>query len=129
MKKTTFSTVDEYIAQYPADIQKKLKGLRKTIRAAAPKAVERISYNMPTYSQQGNLVYFAVFKNHIGFYPIPSGIKKFEKELSVYKLGKGSAQFPIDKPLPLALIKKIVAFRVHENMVKMEAKQGKSKKT
>jgi uncharacterized protein YdhG (YjbR/CyaY superfamily) len=120
-------TIDEYIATWPADIKAKLISMRDTIKKAAPKAEEAISYNMPTFKQNGNLVYFAAFNNHIGFFPVPSGMKAFEKELSKFKTGKGSVQFPYDQPLPLALVAKIVKFRVQENMAKAEAKKKKAK--
>lgn len=110
--------IDKYISAFPPEVQKRLKSLRETIRKAAPDAGEKIGYGIPTYTLNGNLVHFGGFKNHVGFYPAPSGIKKFEKELSSYKGAKGSIQFPHDKPLPLALITKIVKFRVKENMVK-----------
>ena len=118
-RKKQFKTIDEYIDAFPEDVQNILERMRQTIRKAAPEAVEAISYRMPTFKLNGkNLVHFAAFKNHIGFYPIPSGIKAFKKELSQYKVGKGSAQFPIDKPVPYDLVKKIVMFRVKENMKK-----------
>ena len=120
--KTSFSTIDEYIATFPQDVQKILQGLRKAIKAAAPDAEERISYQMPAFSLNGNLVYFAAYKNHIGFYPTASGIEAFKKDLAEYKSAKGSVQFPINKPLPLPLIAKIVKFRVAEN-----ARKGKRK--
>ena len=120
-------TIDEYIATWPADIRAKLLSMREAIKKAAPKAEEAISYNMPTFRQNGYLVYFAAFKNHIGFFPVPSGMKAFEKELSKFKTGKGSVQFPYDQPLPLALVAKIVKFRVRENMAKAEAKKKKVK--
>jgi uncharacterized protein YdhG (YjbR/CyaY superfamily) len=100
--------------------------VRTTIKAAAPNAKEKISYQMPTFDLNGNLVHFAAFKNHIGFYPTPSGIEKFKKELSVYEGAKGSVKFPLDKPIPYALIRKIVLFRVKENLAKAETK-GKKK--
>lgn len=112
--KTKFITIDEYISAFPKDVQKILGQIRKIIKDAAPEAEEAISYQIPTFKLNGNLVHFAAFKNHIGFYPTPSGQKAFEKELSAYKSGKGSIQFPIDKPLPIPLIKKIVKFRVKE---------------
>jgi uncharacterized protein YdhG (YjbR/CyaY superfamily) len=120
--KIAVTTIDGYIASFSANIQKILKNLRKTIKSAAPDAQERISYQMPAFSQNGILVYFAAFKNHIGFYPTASGVSKFKKELSVYKGGKGSIQFPIDKPLPLVLISKIVKFKVSENRAKCKKK-------
>lgn len=113
--KIKFVTMDEYIKTFPKDIQKILEQVRQTIKEAAPDAEEAISYQIPTFKLNGNLVHFAAFKNHIGFYPAPSGQKAFEKDLSVYKSGKGSVQFPIDKPMPLSLIKKIVKYRVKEN--------------
>jgi uncharacterized protein YdhG (YjbR/CyaY superfamily) len=117
-RKVTYSTIDEYIALFPIKIRNILTGLRKAIRAAAPDAVERISYQMPTYWQNGNLVHFAAYKNHIGFYPTPSGIQAFKKELSDYEGSKGAIRFPINKPLPLGLISKIVKYRVVENRQK-----------
>src|SRR6266498_945604 len=108
-------TIDEYIEGFPNDIQAILKKMRRTIRKAAPGAQETIKYQMPTFTLNGNLVHFAAFKNHIGFYPVPTGIEKFKKELSVYEGAKGSVQFPLDKPIPYDLISKIVMFRVKEN--------------
>jgi uncharacterized protein YdhG (YjbR/CyaY superfamily) len=109
--------MDEYIETFPKDVQKILEELRQTIRKAAPEAVEAISYQMPTFKLNGkNLVHFAAFKNHIGFYPIPSGIEAFKEELSLYKQGKGSVQFPMDKPIPYDLVKKIVDYRAKENL-------------
>ena len=119
-------TIDEYIAGFPKDIQAILQRVRQTIREAAPDAEEKISYQMPAFTLKGNLVYFAGFKNHIGFYPIPSGIEEFKEELSVYEQGKGSVQFPLDKPIPYDLISRIVKFRVKENLAKAAAK-GKKK--
>jgi len=124
--KSTPNAIDAYIAKFPKDIQVILQELRATIREAAPDAAETISYQMPTFQLKGNLVHFAAYKNHIGFYPVPTGIEAFKKELSVYKGGKGSIQFPIDQPLPLGLISKIVKFRVAENLEKAEAKAKKS---
>jgi uncharacterized protein YdhG (YjbR/CyaY superfamily) len=116
--KTTYNTINEYIATFPKEIQAILKKLRKEIKDAAPDAAERISYRMPAFYLKGNLVYFAAFKKHIGFYPTASGIKAFKKEISTYKNSKGAVQFPIDKPLPYDLIRKIVKFRVLENLKK-----------
>ena len=110
--------IDEYIAGFPPDVQEILEKIRLTIRKAAPGAEETIKYQMPTFTLHGNLVYFAAFKTHIGFYPIPTGIEKFKKELAPYKQGKGSVQFPLDQPIPYGLISKIVKFRVQENMAK-----------
>lgn len=125
--KITFNTVDEYIAQFPADIQKILESLRKVIKETAPAAKEKISYQMPTFYLHGNLVHFAAYKNHIGFYPTSSGIAAFQQEISNYKNSKGAVQLPLDKPLPYELISKIVEFRVAENIKKVEEK-GKKKK-
>ena len=118
-------TIDEYIASFPGDVQEILQKIRMTIHEAAPDATEKISYQMPTFYLHGNLVHFAAFKEHIGFYPVPTGIKKFEKELSVYKQGKGSVQFPLDQPMPYDLIRKIVEFRVKENLKNAAAKGRK----
>ena len=107
-------TVDEYIQQFPPDIQSILEEIRAVIKTAAPQATERISYKMPTYTRKKNLIHFAAFKNHIGLYPTPSGTEAFETELSAYVRGKGSVQFPLDKPMPLDLIRRIVLFRVQE---------------
>ncbi|MGB8217096.1 MAG: DUF1801 domain-containing protein [Candidatus Methanoperedens sp.] len=114
--KKQFKTIDEYISTFPKNVRDILEKLRQTIKKSAPEAEETISYQMPAFKLNGkNLVYFAAFKNHIGFYPIPSGIEAFKKELSPYKQGKGSVQFPIEKPIPYDLVKKIVIFRVNEN--------------
>jgi len=120
---TTPASIDDYIATFPHEVQAILEKLRQTIRKAAPDATEKISYQMPTFYLNGNLVHFAAYKNHIGFYPAPSGIVAFEAELSEYKTSKGAIQFPIDKPLPLALVKKIVTFRVDENLAKAPPKK------
>ncbi|MBK6324429.1 MAG: DUF1801 domain-containing protein [Chloroflexi bacterium] len=117
--------IDEYIAAFPEDVQVMLAELRATIQAAAPAAEEKISYQMPTFALNGNLVHFAAFKNHIGLYPAPTGMEAFQEELSVYKTGKGSVQFPIDQPLPLDLIRKIVQYRVAENAQRAAAKSKK----
>lgn len=119
-------TIDEYISNSPAEIQPILKKILATIKKAAPKAIETINYGIPTFQLEGNLVHFAGFKSHIGFYPTPSGIEKFKKELSAYEGAKGSVKFPLDKPIPYALITKIVQFRVKENLAKASA-QGKQK--
>ena len=115
--------IDEYIAGFPKKIQDMLKQIRATIKKAAPEATEAIKYRMPTFVLNGNLVHFAAMKNHIGFYPTPSGNDNFKKELVAYKSGKGSLQFSLDSPLPLALIRKIVELRVKENSAKKEAKK------
>lgn len=121
----TPSTVDAYIAGFPEATQKLLKQLRNTIRKAAPKAEEGISYQMPAYKLNGVLVYFGGYANHIGFYPTGSSITYFQKEIVGYKTSKGTIQFPLDKALPLPLIKKIVAFRMQENNVKAALKAKK----
>ena len=118
MAKTNFKSVDEYITSFPKDVQKKLESIRQIINKSAPEAEETINYQIPTFKLNGNLVHFAAFKNHIGFYPAPSGLKAFKKEISSYKSSKGSVQFPLDKPIPLTLIKKIVKYRVKENSIK-----------
>ena len=123
--KAGFTSIDEYIATFPKETQRILEDIRAAIKAAAPEAQEKISYQMPTFFLNGNLVHFAAFKNHIGFYPVPTGIAKFKKELSVYEQGKGSVQFPLDRPMPLDLITKIVKFRVKENLAKTAAKAKK----
>jgi uncharacterized protein YdhG (YjbR/CyaY superfamily) len=115
-KRTAPTTIDEYIANSPKEARAILRKVRAAIRNAAPTAEETISYQMPTFRLKGNLVHFAAFPNHIGFYPTPTGIEKFKRELSVYQGGKGSVQFPLDKPIPYDLITKITRFRVRENM-------------
>jgi uncharacterized protein YdhG (YjbR/CyaY superfamily) len=112
------TTIDEYIADFPTDVQEILQQIRATIKEAAPEAGEKISYGMPTFTLKGNLIHFAAFKNHIGLYPTPNGIEEFKEELSAYKGAKGSVQFPIDKPMPLALITRIVKFRVKKSLEK-----------
>jgi uncharacterized protein YdhG (YjbR/CyaY superfamily) len=121
ISKKQFRTIDDYIKTFPNDVQSILEKMRQTIRKAAPEAVEAISYQMPTFKLNGkNLVHFAAFKNHIGFYPIPSGIEAFKKELSSYKQGKGSVQFPMDKPIPYDLVKKIVYYRAKKILEKIK---------
>ena len=125
-----FRTIDEYIAAFPPDIQALLETVRATIHAAAPDARELISYAMPAFAQHGNLVYFAGLKDHIGFYPTPSGIEAFQDELSKYRTTKGAVNFPVDQPLPLELISEVVRFRVAENLDKAAAKAaGKKTRT
>ncbi|MBK5246264.1 MAG: DUF1801 domain-containing protein [Peptostreptococcaceae bacterium] len=113
-----FPVIDEYIFKFPEEVQIILQKLRRVIKETAPDAEEKISYQMPTFYLNGNLVHFAAYKNHIGFYPTPSGIEKFKNELSIYKGAKGSVQFPINEQLPFDLIRKIVEFRVAENKLK-----------
>ena len=126
-EKAGFTTIDEYIATFPDAIQKLLQEVRATIKAAAPDATEKISYQMPTFFLEGNLVHFAAFKNHIGFYPAPRGIEAFKDELVVYKGAKGSVQFPLDQPMPLDLISRIVQYRAAENLQKAAQKSRKKK--
>ena len=118
--------IDEYIAGFPKDVQKILEKIRRTIRKAAPDAEETISYQMPTFTLRGNLVYFAAYKKHIGLYPAPRGIEKFKKELSAYKGSKGTVRFPLDEPIPFELISRIVKFRVKDNMERAAAKRKKA---
>lgn len=125
--KIIFNSIDEYIVQFPPEVQETLNKLRKVIKESAPDAEEKISYQMPTFALHGNLVHFAAYKNHIGFYPAPSGIAVFKQELSEYKGAKGSVQFPIDKPLPFELISRIVKYRVDENIKRDEDKLKKKK--
>jgi uncharacterized protein YdhG (YjbR/CyaY superfamily) len=116
------NNIDEYIATFPSDTQQKLQQIRAAIQQAAPTAKEAISYAMPTFKLNGNLVHFAGYKNHIGFYPAPTGIEAFKEDLSVYKTSKGAIQFPLDKRIPISLIAKMVKFRVKKNMEKMSNK-------
>ncbi|HEU4437324.1 MAG TPA: DUF1801 domain-containing protein [candidate division Zixibacteria bacterium] len=121
MRGTLYKTIDEYIGVFPKEVQGILKTVRRKIGESAPAAQEAISYGIPTFKLNGNLVHFAAFKNHIGFYPTPSAIVAFKKELSRYKTSKGAIQFPIDEPMPLPLIGRMVKFRVKENL---NAKEG-----
>ncbi|TWW01002.1 iron chaperone [Chitinophaga pinensis] len=116
--KNTAPDINTYIADFPENVQALLQQVRATIHKAAPEATEDIKYAIPTFVLNGNLVHFAAFKSHIGFYPTPTGIEEFEKELSVYKQGKGSVQFPLDQPMPLDLITRIVKYRVKQNAEK-----------
>jgi uncharacterized protein YdhG (YjbR/CyaY superfamily) len=113
------NTIDDYIAGFPREVQEKLQQIRQVIKKVAPEAQETIKYAMPTFTLQGNLVYFAGFKNHIGFYGIPNGNAALQKELSAYKQGKGSIQFPLDQPMPLDLIARMVTFRAEGNLEKV----------
>jgi len=123
--KVKFNSIDEYIGLYPSEIQDILTTLRKVIKESAPEATEKISYQMPTFAMHGNLVHFAAYKNHIGFYPAASGVAAFTDKLVEYKTSKGAIQFPIDKPLPYELIREIVQFRVDENRKRAEDKKKK----
>ncbi len=124
-KATVAKTVDEYITFFEPAIQERLQQLRQAIKKAAPDAEELISYQMPAYKYHGVLVYFAGYKNHIGFYATPTGHDAFKKELAVYKEGKGSVQFLHNQPLPLALINRIVKFRIKENLEREKTKKKK----
>ena len=115
---TAPKNIDEYIAGFPNEVQEILEKIRQTIRKAAPEAEETIKYKIPTFTLKDNLVHFAAFKKHIGFYPAPTGIEKFKKELSVYEQAKESVKFPLDKPITFDLISKIVKYRVKKNMEK-----------
>lgn len=121
------NNIDEYIDGFPKEVQKMLQQVRATIQKAAPEAKEAIKYGMPAFTLNGNLVFFAGYANHIGFYPIPTGIDAFKKELSVYKTGKGSVQFPLDKPMPFKLIARIVKYRVVQNAEKEMVKNISSR--
>ncbi|HMB21587.1 MAG: iron chaperone [Chloroflexota bacterium] len=127
MNKRQFETIDEYIAAFPEDVRDRLQTLRQLIQELAPTAEEAIKYQMPTFVLNGNLVHFAAFKNHIGFYPTPSGTETFKQELSPYKTAKGSIQFPLAEPLPLPLIRKIVKFRVEENLERGQKKKKEAR--
>ena len=118
-----FHDIDSYIAGFPEDIRNLQTELRAVIKQAAPEATEKISYSMPTFYQHGNLVHFAAYKNHVGFYPAASGIEAFKAELSAYKWSKGTIQFPLGKPLPVDLITRIVQFRLEENRQKVQKKK------
>jgi uncharacterized protein YdhG (YjbR/CyaY superfamily) len=120
--KIAINTIDEYIMQFSPEIQEVLKNLRNIVKEAAPEAKESMSWKMPTFVLHGNLVHFAVHKNHIGLYPAPSCIETFKEELSPYKSSKGAVQFPLGKPMPYELISRIVKFRVSENIKLAEEK-------
>lgn len=122
------TTIDDYVAGFPPDVRKTLRQIRATIRKAAPAAQETIKYEIPTYTLEGNLIYFAAFKSHIGIYPAPRGDPAFKDELSKYKGGKGTVQFPLDEPIPLGLIRRMVQFRVRANRDAAKAKKAKAKK-
>ena len=125
------TSIDQYIAGFPPDVRRMLKTMRTTIRKATPAAEEAISYQMPTFKLHGNLVHFAAFKNHIGFYPAPRAIEEFQKELAAYDGSKGTVKFPLDQPLPLGLIGRMVKFRVKKNLehgaAKTNVRKGSSK--
>lgn len=123
MTSSTARNIDEYIADFPKDIQVKLKQVRATIRKAAPETEETIKYAIPTFTLNGNLVSFAAYKNHIGLYPAPRGVDAFKKELSAYKGNKSTLQIPLDKPIPVDLISRIVKFLVKRNLEKSKLKK------
>lgn len=126
-KKVSFNSIDDYIARFPEDIQSILQEIRATIRAAAPEAVEKIGYQMPTFNLEGNLIYFGAWKHHIGIYPASGAVfQAFKDEFSGYKGTAGSVHFPLDQPMPLELITKIVQFRVEENRKNADQKAAKS---
>lgn len=125
MKNEPAKNIDAYIAAFPPEVQERLQKIRSLIQQAAPDATEAIKYQIPTFVLQGNLVHFAAFAKHIGFYPAPSAIAAFSNELKKYESAKGSVQFPLDQPVPYALIKKMVTFRVKETRAKLAAKRGK----
>ncbi len=120
-----YASIDAYIATFPADVQKILQTLRAVIKTAAPDAIETIKYQMPTYVLHENLVHFAAYPHHIGFYPTPSGITAFSAELTAYATSKGTIRFPLGQPLPFDLIARMVAFRVNDAVAKAAAKKEK----
>ena len=120
--KQSFKNVDEYIATFPEDVQVVLQQLRQTIHDAVPDAVEAISYQMPTFKLNGNLIHFAAFKDHYGLYPTPSGIDAFQQELAPYSVAKGSIRFPKNQPIPFDLVTRIVQYRVQEMRQKGKGK-------
>lgn len=124
-KAAAYNTTDEYISQFSPEIQEKLSNLRRVIKEAAPEAEEKISYGMPAFTLYGNLVYFAAFKNHIGFFPTPKGVEAFLDRLTEYKISKGTIQFPLNKPIPYELVSEIVKFRVDQNIKEAENKKKK----
>ena len=126
MKTASPKSIDEYIARFPPDVQATLHEMRRTIKDAAPDAEETIKYRIPTFVMHGNLVHFAGFRNHIGFYPTPSAIRAFKSALTGYPNAKGSVQFPLNKPVPLALIRRMVKFRVKEARAKITAEKTRA---
>jgi uncharacterized protein YdhG (YjbR/CyaY superfamily) len=118
-------TIDEYIATFPPGVQQLLNEVREAVKQAAPTAIEAIKYGMPTFILHGNLVHFAAYKKHIGFYPVPIGVAEFEKDIATYKTGKGSIQLPLDRPMPLNLITKMVQYRVNKNLANKASNSNK----
>lgn len=127
-EQTTIETIDAYIAQFPAPVQQYMTDIRLLVHQLAPDCIERMAYGMPTFFLNENLVHFAGYKKHIGFYPSPSGITAFEEEIKIYTYAKGSVQFPLDQPMPMDLIRRIIAFRVEEVLKKPVKKPKKSPK-
>ncbi len=127
MNRRTAQNIDDYIAPFPKEVRVILRRIRATIRKAAPQAKEKISYQIPTFTLEGNLVHFAAFAKHIGFFPTSTGISRFRRELSRYKGGRGSVQFPLDQPIPYQLITRIVRFRVKENLARARARTGRKR--
>jgi len=125
MKIKKYNDVQTYVADFPEDVRKKLERMREIIQRSAPKSQEVISYSMPAYKMNSVLVYFAAFKNHIGFFPTASGVKAFQHQIEKYKWSKGTIQFPLDQPLPEKLITAIVRFRVKEDLEKAKTKKKK----
>lgn len=125
--KRVYGSIDEYISTFTPEVQDILQTLRQVIKESAPNAKEKISYQMPAFELYGNLVYFAAYKNHIGFYPAPNGVDEFKEALEEYQKSKGTMQFPLDKPLPYDLISRIVKYRVASNIEKAEAKSKMKK--
>lgn len=123
--KKAAADIDSYIAGFPKDVQTALQALRQTVHAVAPRAQEAIRYAMPAFLLDGHLALFAAFKNHIGFYPAPTSVKEFEKDLAGYKTGRGSVQFPLDKPMPLELVKKMVKYQMKRNAEAVKEKASK----
>jgi len=124
----TPQTIDEYIQMFPDESRRRLEAIRQLVRKLAPTAKEKISYRMPTFTLNGNLLHFAGFKNHIGLYPMPDGIKAFQKDLDKFKNAKGSVQFPLNEPLPTDLIERIIKYRIKRDHEKAAAKKKSAKK-
>lgn len=119
----TSNEIDDFIAKYPPDVQQILQKIRGIVREVAPEAQEKLNYGIPTFTLNGNLVHYSAFKNHVGFYPTPSGMEKFKTQLSKYEGAKGSVKFPLDQPIPYELIRKITEFRVKEQQAKARKKK------
>lgn len=126
-ERPSYGSIDDYIRAFPESVQQKLTQLRELIRRTVPEAQERISYQIPTFYLKGNLVHFAAFSRHIGFYPTPSGIEKFKSELAGYKSSKGAVQFPLEAPLPLELVERIVRYRAEESLQRRRKRPRKAR--